>query len=249
MSKKSVGIFGDSYATVTMTAGPFTSKIWADVLAEEYEVVNYGRPGNSVYKCYKDFIEHGSKHDYNVMTVPTLDRFYSSALHNSSISEILNFENWYANYSNIILFGDIIKNKDVSDQSLKIFESLKTYYEYWKDDDFLSTVNDALVDKLKNCSNLLLIEVKPKDHFGLWNLSIWEIDVTRVNTSHNPVDAKNKRYLRDERNCHLSEENNIILGRIILDAIKNNKKIELKLEDFVIPTKNIDQYMKWVEYE
>lgn len=252
MNKKSVGIFGDSYSTVTLAADKFTSKTWVDVLAEEYDVVNYGRPGNSVYKCYKDFVEKGNKHDYNVMTVPTADRFYSAALHKSDISKILKFENWYSNYSNVLLFKDIIESKkmDNNDRYMKIFESLRVYYEHWKDDDFLNTVNEALADKLKTYSNLLIIEVKPKDQFGLWHLSNWELDVIKQSKNLlSKIDHRNKKHVRDDRNCHLSEENNIILGKLVLDAIKNNKKIELKQEDFVVPTKNVDQYLKWASYD
>lgn len=256
--KKSLGIFGDSYASPTLHNLITKTKeqigvIWPHVLDQEFQVHNYARPGNSIYKCYIDFIEFGNRHDHNVMIIPLRDRFYSSFLDDSEISRIFDFENWYSNYQNILFYKDNIKQRNPSniDKHLKIFDSLEVYYEFWKDDEFLKTVNAALADKLKTFNNLTTVEVESSDTtIGLKDISDWEFEIIKLQSGNLKPYVKDiaekKKFLRDNRNCHLTEENNVILGKIILDAVKNNKKIELKIKDFAQPTESASSYFEWI---
>jgi hypothetical protein len=256
INKKTIGIFGDSYATATLLniANRSPIIIWPHELDRLFKVVNYGLPGNSVYRCYKDYLEYGSQHDYNIMIIPIRDRFYSSYLHYSDISRVVDFENWYSNYSSLLMYQRALINSDDpnKERHLKIFDSIKTYYELWKDDNFLNVVNGALVDKIKSIDNLLTIEVKPEDpnQLGLMDISNWEIEFIKkqmpeVFENQNEIVNNNGLFLRDNRNCHLTPENNVILGRIIVDAIKTKTKIELKIEDFVPPPPG-PKYFEWV---
>jgi len=57
---------------------------------------------------------------------------------------------------------------------------------------------------------------------------------------------ENDRVLEDYRLNHLCEENNIILGNKILNAINNKEtKLEIDLKDYVKPPHDIDFYVRW----
>lgn len=255
-TKKSIGVFGDSYTTKTLhnTIVNNDSVIWPFMLDREFDVTNYGQPGNSVYGCYKDYMYFGNRHDYNIIVIPLRTRFYSSRLNASEIRTLVDFENWYANYPSVLIYEKKIKNKNLenADNYFKIFDSLKTYYEQWEDEEFLSTVNDALVDRIKTFQNVWTIEVQPldKNQIGLFDISRWELEIINQFTDtdlyiNNPM--QDKKFLRDNRNCHLTEENNIALGKIVLDAVKNNKPVELKMENFVRPTAKAASYFEWID--
>lgn len=259
MTKKSIGIFGDSYTTMTSHNAIVNKKsvIWPYVLSKEYQITNYGQPGNSIYRCYKDYMHFGSRHDHNIMVIPTRSRFYSAFLKNHPIKDLVDVENWYSNYQSVLLYEKKIRNRNPedADKYAKIFNSLKTFYEQWADMEFFETVNDALASKIKTFENLWTIEVQPTDktQIGLEYISNWELSI--INKLSPDADLyvnnalKDKKFLRDDRNCHLTESNNIILGKIVLDAVKNNKPIELKIQDFVPPSGDAASYFKWIDLD
>jgi|LauGreDrversion4_2_1035121.scaffolds.fasta_scaffold74546_2 hypothetical protein len=260
MSKKTIGIYGDSYCSVMNPE--YGENFWVTHLKEFYDVTNYGHPGNSIYKCYRDYMENYQKHDINVMVIPTIDRFYSSYLENSDIAKTLSNKNWYTHYSNVLLHENTYKNKfnrPDSDFNLKIFDSVRLYFEFWKDDDYVNTVNLLLVEKIKTFKNLITIDVtsSDSDHIGLRDVSIWELNNMAgyheqyifKGTPPGYEDIENKKFVKDKRICHLTEENNMVLTTIVQDAIKNNvKEIKLKIQDFVAPTKNVNYYIGWENY-
>ena len=260
MSKKTIGVYGDSYCSVMNPDSE--QNFWVNYLKEFYDVTNYGHPGNSIYKCYANYMENYRKHDINIMVIPTVDRFYSSYLENSDIAKTLSNKNWYTQYSNVLLHENIYKDKFNlldSDFNLKIFDSVRLYFEYWKDDDYVNTVNLLLAEKIKTFKNLITIDVisYDVDYIGLQDLSIWEIkNMTGYNeqfiSKGTPIgheDVENKKFVKDKRICHLTEENNLVLSTIVQKAIENNiMEIKLKKQDFITPFKDINNYIEWTDY-
>jgi hypothetical protein len=260
MNKKTIGVYGDSYCSVMNPN--VEQNFWVNYLKEYYDVTNYGHPGNSIYKCYADYMENYQKNDINIMIIPTTDRFYSSYLENSDISKTLSNKNWYTHYSNVLLHENTYKDKfnpTGTDFNLKLFDSVRLYFEFWKDDDYVNTVNLLLVEKIKSFKNLITIDVKSSDpgYIGLQDITIWELNnmpgyheqYIFKGTPAGYEDTENKRFIRDNRICHLTEENNMVLTTIVRNAIENNiKEIKLKIQDFVAPAKNVDNYIGWMDY-
>jgi len=261
---KSIGIYGDSYCSVmNPELNPeATLDFWSNNLKKFYSVINYGQPGNSIYNCYINYMENHYKHDINIMAIPTADRFYSSYLEESDIATKMSNKNWYTHYANILLHRNIYKNKfspAAGDFNLSIFDSVKLYFEYWKDNQYVNTVNLLLAEKIKTFENLITIDVisTDPDYIGLQDLSIWELanmpgykeQFILKNTPIGYEDTKNKKFVKDKRICHLTEENNLVLSTIVRHAIENNiKEIKLKIEDFIIPSKEINNYIEWTDY-
>ena len=207
-------------------------------------------------------MENNHKHDINIMVIPTVDRFYSEYLENSDIAKKMSNKNWYTHYTNVLFYKNTYKNKfnpAANDFNLNIFDSVKLYFEYWKDDQYINTVNLLLAEKIKTFENIITIDVisSDSDYIGLKDLSGWELSnapgyaeryiANKTLVGHE--DVENRKFLRDVRNCHLTEENNSVLLNIVQNAINNNiKEIKLKIQDFIKPTKDVDNYLEWTDY-
>jgi hypothetical protein len=260
MSKKTIGVYGDSYCSVMNPDAE--QNFWVNYLRDFYDITNYGYPGNSIYSCYTDYMKNYQKHDINLMVIPTVDRFYSAYLENSDIAKTMSNKNWYTHYLNVLFYKNKYKNKfntEDTDFNLQIFDSLRLYFEFWKDDDYVNTVHLLLVEKIKTFENLITIDAKSSDldYIGLQDLAIWELNnmpgyQEQYISKGTPIgyeDVANKRFVRDNRICHLTVENNMILANIVCNAIENNiKEIKLKMQDFVALSKNVDNYIGWMDY-
>jgi len=256
MSKLSIGIHADSYAVRL-----HDDFIWCDLLKNQYDIINYAKSGNSVYQVYRSLLEHENKHDLNIVIIPTYDRFYSKYLYNSKISQIVKENNWFTFYQNVLFYEKMLDRKNqLKDENLDIINSLKVYYRLWADFEYLNDVNMALADKIKNKPKVITIEVKSSDpnNLGLMDISKWDLNnLPGVRESFfneggamAGLDKKKKRWLADDRSCHLSEDNNICLGKVVVNAIeKNMKEIKLSLDDFIVPTKSAENYLKWVYHD
>jgi hypothetical protein len=257
-----IGIYGDSYSNVMHPNFNNAKNFWADDLKKYHNVTNYGKPGNSIYNCYVDYMENNHKHEINIMVIPVSDRFYSEYLENSDIAKKMSNKNWYTHYSNVLFYKNSYKHKfnpSDTDFNLQLFDSVRLYFEFWKDIQYVNTVNLLLAEKIKTFKNLITIDVvsSDPDYIGLQYLSGWELTnapgyIERYisnNTQAGHEDVENRKFLKDVRNCHLTEENNSVLLNIVQHAINNNiKEIKLKIQDFIAPTKDVDNYLEWTDY-
>lgn len=258
MSKLSVGVYGDSYANMNLN-DPETFS-WIDQLKTRHNVLNYGECGNSPYQCYKDYINNNSKHDYNIFVIPILQRFFSKYLFDL-LSEHQVFKNWFINPDCIrAAKKDLLHQVDPDTQAfkLKIMDSVEFASMFWLDYEYVTEANMALIDKIKNDKNLILIDTNhSKNKIGLTDVSLWELEQVGYKEKYldkglglNSIDEENKLISQDARANHFSEENNLVLGNMLLEAISNNftGELELSYTDFVKPSKPLEHYLKWRTY-
>jgi hypothetical protein len=247
-----IAIYGDSYANLNLDQpNNGRGESWVDSLKKSHDVTNFGLAGSSVFYSYLKFKEHNEKFDYNVFIITNLDRIY-----NRKLDDLLKQESWYTNYKNI----ELRSSQPFNDHQLKIIDSVKTYFEYWKDEETENILNFNLIENLRkdytNCLfiNAFSIEYNPilKNQFGLIDITAMEQRESgwREKYSDNKIHFghldENNRMLEDYRLNHLCEENNIILGSKILDAVSNKKTmLEIDLKDFVKPPRDIDFYVRW----
>jgi len=255
MNKISVGVYGDSYANMNLDKPGSYS--WVHHLQTVHNVVNYGECGNSPYQCYKDYINNKDKHDYNIFIIPTLQRFFSEHLFNL-LKDTLLFRNWFVNLSSVELAKIHLANQETNSGTkfkLKVVENVEFAMASWMDTAYLTETNAALIDKIRSDKNIILVDSNSStEKAALVDVSMNElVAVGHVNVDNNlsTVDTENKRVARDIRCNHLSEENNLILGNILLQAIDNNFSGELMLthDSFVIPSKTLEHYLIWEAYE
>lgn len=255
MSKLSVGVYGDSYANMNLDKeGTFS---WIDQLKTKYAVTNHGECGNSVYQCYKKYLECRDNYDYNIFIIPAIHRFFSSHLFNL-LADQQKFRNWFLNPDGVQLAkAQLLKQMDTNNykEKLKIIESVELAMMHWIDYDYVTETNYALVDKIKNDKNIILIDTNSDNHkIGLTEISFWELEQVGYKEQYldkgsrlNAVNEEKNAVVEDIRANHFSEENNLALGNIILAAIDSNfsGEIMMSVNMFVKPSKTLDSYLRW----
>jgi hypothetical protein len=73
---------------------------------------------------------------------------------------------------------------------------------------------------------------------GLQDISLW--DVCHIDMKHYQI-SEDYAVERENRHCHMNQENNAILARKIKDWI-NGKEFVLDPADFTTPSENVDYY-------
>lgn len=248
-----IAIYGDSYANLNLDQpNDGRGLSWVDIVKQHYEVTNFALAGSSVFYSYSKFKENHSKFDYNIFIITNLDRIYNRKLDN-----LLNQQSWYTHHSHVTLWS---KDPRRTEHQRKIIDSVKTYIEYWKDEETENILNFSLVENLrKEHNDCLFINAFSKEHNPILENQYGLIDITCMEQEQSGwlekySDKKihlghldeNNRMLEDYRLNHLCEENNIILGEKILDAVnKKQRQLEIDLKDFVRPPHDIDFYVKW----
>lgn len=250
MNKKTIGVYGDSYANYGREG-----KSWVDLLEENYTVTNFGFPANSLFQCYKTILSNQKNYDYNIFIAPVSKRFFSKRLSNLLTENPGSFSNWYNNVPSIEATRLSVENNKKlysdPDRILKIIDSVYTYWSEWKDDEFDETINILMLDSIKKINNTILINTESNDsNLGLLAISMWELDQLGFSEKYPDmfasIDRDKSLALRDFRKNHFSDENNFILYEKISDAInKNNYEVKLSMSDFVNPSKDLDFYVGW----
>lgn len=248
-----IAIYGDSYTCLNFNQpNDGRGMSWVDIVKQQHDIYNFGIAGTSVFYSYLKFKEHQHNFDYNIFVITNLDRIYNKKLDN-----LFNQISWYTNYSHVNLW---IKDPRRTAHQLKIIESVKTYFEYWKDEETENILNLSLIENLQmSYKNCLFINAFSKEHnpilknqYGLIDITCMEqeesgwIEKYSDNGIHLGHLDENNMMLEDYRLAHLTEENNIILGNKILEALdKKQNMLDIDLKDFVKPKHDIDFYVRW----
>lgn len=266
MNKKSIGIYGDSFANFNNTSldlGPS----WTELLNTKYQVTNYALPGKSPYACYSDYIKNRSSHDYNIFVSPSLTRTHSARLSNLfKDTAKINYSDpsWYIGLSSVSAMDDLLQkliaenpNNSKLIKKLEIVQSVKYFYETWADFKYIIATNKALVNTIKSEENTLFIEADPEIQ-GLHDLCIWELMQLGYQNKYldngqqlGSVNFNTGQILGDTRKNHLSDENNVVLFKKVSACIDNNKTGELIIDckEFLSPAGPIEKYLKWRNYK
>ena len=251
-----IAIYGDSFASFEINTQSIEGFSWVDIVKQHYETVeNFAVPGSSFYYSFVKFKEHHKSFDINIFLITQPDRLYSNVLEQhlgpgayTTISSVLMAQqrNEKTHPKNYELIKDITS-------------SVLNYYAYWKDYEVEKEFHLALLEKAKrmstntifiNCFNNSSDDIKDNE-INLMDVSVMEKSSTGFIEKYSNRGIKygyikDDKFFTDYRKCHLSEENNIILGNKIVEAIKENRfEIPLVMSDFVKPSKDIDHYVIW----
>jgi hypothetical protein len=98
-----LGIFGDSFATLTTETTKNSEYAWFNILSNKlnYEVCTHGLSGTSIYQSYKKFLEHYKSYDKIIFVLSDVSRYtkfsnferYEEPLAITSISRLENLRN------------------------------------------------------------------------------------------------------------------------------------------------------------
>jgi len=256
---KTLGIFGDSYSIADQFRLD-TQFCWVDVLKEKYSVDNYSKAGSSLYYSFVQFKENFEKYDKIIFVVTNASRIWTRHIYNeldsigqAHLSHINNLELLNQHYKNLSKFCPEKK------LILKTFEAAIGYYSYIQNTELDIFTAAGLIYEIKNLRpDVLMVASLPsyiKDKFHANYLSDiighrhFLAEICLLETAALGFDDwekfskyLDKKSLRDTRHCHITDENNIILGNKMLQWIENGQ-VTLNLEDFVTPS-SFDEFKR-----
>jgi hypothetical protein len=233
-----IGIFGDSFAADNKM-NPTNS--WVDILRNDHEIENHSLPSTNLYYSILKIKEHYKKYEKIIFVVTQPSRIKIS----DSVPCPDPTRRYVAHWPNIkYLINDANRNNIHDGPLIDAYNTALNYYKYIQDNVYDEYIHKLMLDDIvRMSSNIMLIPAFPDSIPGKQVCSLIKIR-EKENLAWGygyfiPTD------FNDERNCHLTEENNLILARKILDSI-NSDFLDLNLDDFVTPL-NKEFYIKKYE--
>lgn len=224
---KTLGIFGDSFAA---PSGLRDSPCWFDYLRDQYGVMNFAKPGSSIYYSYTKFLENYKKLDRIIFVVTAANRIWLKNLPNQHYSHI----------TGLAYITEILQDNGNKDQNtIENLQAVGQFYRYLSDEllhDFKALAILKNIKKIRKDTLLvtgILNSTEIQEFIG-HDCSLTSISELELNIMFNkdPWIEFNK-YL-DTRNCHLTDENNKILGYQVLKWLDTNT-VNINLDEFEIP--------------
>jgi hypothetical protein len=181
---------------------------WPELLASEYSVSNFSKSGSSLWYSYQKLKKHNTEFDVCIFVATVYGRFY---LENLDIHLNINRNTWPVKHN--VNLG-------------------KLYYEEFFSFDREVSFHNFMIADILNMPNVIFIPAYEecmlgKDCISLNHFANAELHHYGVLNYQGP----------DDRKCHLSKENNILVYNKILNAIKSKERtIPLSMDEFIVPS-------------
>jgi hypothetical protein len=237
-----IAIFGDSFADDIGMGGripkwqnyPHIGPSYIQLLEQhkEFEITRYGWEGSSLYFTLKRFEEFHNQYDKVIFVVTEAGRMYVDPS-----MYFLPHPHFYGAFT-VTLNKEHIKQVNVSGKRLlqlmekfyfpEIFKRPQNTYDH-----------DMLKKKIKRIrpDAIVIPGVGYTNEFCLNDVATMEIENWGLTWSG----FSGGTYI-DRRKCHMTDENNHVLYKGLLDCLQNNTRIDLKLLPWTFPSKSAEFY-------
>jgi len=239
-----IAIFGDSFATRTYTeesptAEGFLKEIYAlcnkvynkkeiDTLKRNWgkryhpwvdllDADVFGASGSDLYYSYNQFINNHKKYNKCIFVITSPLRYSSNIhgwLHGASIEDALEGIKFSK--------GNSFK---------QYYTSLADFFKniYYKDIDRIELINQAMIDSITfKRPDTIFINAFP----DLKN--VYELELKAWNLTHDESQDYNKYF--DLRQCHMTNDNNRILAKFVLDNLDKSGVLDLSSIQWKVPS-------------
>lgn len=226
-----IGVFGDSFAWpnngITGNVPNQKDESWMRHIQDSgYKLVTYGMGGTSTFFSYKNFLRYYKLFDVIIFCyssrfrIPTMPKtFEGFSCYNTvdSIDEIIRF-----------------RNKGLKAEEVKKIRVIFEAFEATFDEEFYKFIQQSIfneVNYLCNKSNIRLVNILSFERNPNSSSSFLDYDKRYGEVILNLSDVSMKEMKVDSRGdvryCHLSYENNKILGDKLLELIQNKNSNEI----------------------
>lgn len=225
-----IGIFGDSFACHKLNPTP----TWTEILSRKYNITNYALQGSNLHYSIDEIKKHHENYDKIVLVVTDPGRL-----------ELVNLTDVEGKSSKTFLTG-LYDYKLINDvpslQEKHIKEAARQYFIHLQNQDFDRYVHNLMLDEIKKIRpEIILIPAFRSSWNGLIEPSMFAI-FDKENTAWNFDSTVIATKYYDNRNCHMTAENNAIFADKV-DSWINGQPVHINLDDFVTTT-NKDFYLK-----
>jgi hypothetical protein len=231
-----IAIFGDSYGDDNFSS--LKEKSWIDFLkSQRYTIHNFSSSGTSVYWSYNKYL-----------------KFKESKLYKSTDKIIFLFTG--ENRLTVDVLGKEIRlnspfscegylkyKEDLTEMQIRLINSLNDYFVFIKDLDESKAFCKLMKKEILLDDKVYYTDVFNKssdpDEVCLFDISSSEVKYL-VGIDNNVEFYKNHK---DNRKCHMSEPNNLMVGQKILNALlSGQKKFKFYRTDILLPYSKINEY-------
>jgi hypothetical protein len=229
-----IGVFGDSFGDdYTLWPNPYTEvgSSWIDYLRDQnIEVDNFSSGGTSLYYSYQRFISNYTEYDKIIFAVTSPGRI---TVPSGTQTE---------DYFNVIQVEKELKSCFDFERKIKL-NAIRDYFIYVKNDTFDNLTHKLLVDHIsKKHDNILMIPCFVNsgidNQIPLFNISHFEANFWNLEEILPNTDT-----VYDARKCHMCEENNLMLGKEIVNWVNTGNFI-LDSTKFMKPGKEFNHYFR-----
>ena len=233
-----ISVFGDSYARTfdNYPDSDSMGKAWWEILAETYDLDNYGLAGSAAYYSIEQFDQHHSNYDKVIFFMTFPGRVYlqrDNGIETPGYPPcITNNFNSYASTASALELLQEISNYSKLDE--KKMQSIMDYFLYVLNFDEEEFKIKLYMDYVKRTRpDALIISAH----------SMADIASMEMNHWGKKFDELMSQGYKEVRKCHLSTENNIIFADLINNWI-NSGIFTLDKDIFVKPKDSWEHYFK-----
>jgi hypothetical protein len=235
-----VAIYGDSFACINTKWDVGLDNFhlglsWVEILERNgYEITNFAQSGTAFMFSYEKFLKEHKNYDLNIFVLTAPQRIYIKALDGIKIFGNLSWpDSEYERVKQLPFYP----RKDIH---LEILKSVKTYLELWVDQEMVTHTRHVLVNNLWNLAPNTIVIPAFSDSMAQTDINLFYVSKHELKLVDEQAYKKfDFGYLDCRRKCHLSNENNVVLGNKVLDAIANKQKIvTLHTDESVKPANN-----------
>lgn len=243
-----LAIFGDSFGIANHRRTDH-NMCWVDLLKNKYQVDNFSVSGSSIFYSYQMFKQHYKKYDKCIFLVTIANRIWTSHIY-KELEKIGESHLSHVNNLDLLKKHSEYLERFYSENRIinETFKTALNYYTYLQNAELdIFTAAGLLYEIKKLHPNLLLISTLPsyaKDkihfnylssivgHFGfLRDITLYENQSLGFDDWDSFDSFVVKQNLYDARHCHISDENNLVLGKEILKWL-DTMKVNLDLTKF-----------------
>ena len=237
-----IGVHGDSFAVAKQHNQH--EKSWFEYIGEQgHDVTTFGKNAGSLFHSMKQFLKTQHIFDLNIFVITSPHRFVIP----KQFDEFPEDWRYVAGLYNTETYIKDAKHNKASTVIISILESAEQYILNIQDieyDKYIHNLMTAEISRIRPDTILIPCFTSSMDDLG------GNIPLLTINDEENKSLGKNynrewERLIRshvDLRRCHMTEENNIMLGKKILNSIETGNKLTLRVEDIVIPKESIIKY-------
>jgi hypothetical protein len=231
-----VGIFADSYGAHKPGANGLP---WTEMLQKTYslDVENHSKSASSVWYSYNQFKMHQHKYDKIVFLVTGQDRTTIPIPSKYSDDRLCHVTAGHIDGFKHIILNNKEYQKDAYLRNIAV--ALEKYYMYLHDHIKDFEVNKLMYEEIKRVRPDALIIPCFKNSVTGDDISLW--DIHEIDIKYYNLMEKHAVAGRENRHCHMNQENNAILAEKINKWV-NGQEFVLYPSHFTTPTKPVDYY-------
>ena len=218
----SIAVFGDSFAQKNPIIGSVDESWITHIEKRGYRIRTFGVSGSSCWFSYKKFLEHYRKFSHIVFVHTSAHRT------NNLPDDLALFSNYYGREETLLSSVNFqLLDPERQQQLLTIIEAQKYTKDFELEKFIAQNVFDS-VNRISKANKKQLVNILPfhstnnSENLDLSNCAGTCItDLLRVSTQEMPNLFKRSNI--DPRHCHLSLENNAVLGDIVIESLTSQE--------------------------